>query len=195
MRALMQEHGLSYSILNLEKAKAEYFKARADVLLNTDGRYRINYTEERIEPKPVEPQPIVSVADVGVTPDIIPRQPQPTMAERPFWNGLSSWSTCDSRMLRHLLEITMWNSTTHVQHSRCATRYQTDLTENEWQLLQPMLPAPHGTGRPRNWAMREIVNASSTFYAAALPGACCRRICHPSRKSTAGFRAFATARF
>lgn len=35
MRALMEEHGLAYSILNLEKAKAEYFKARADVLLNT----------------------------------------------------------------------------------------------------------------------------------------------------------------
>ena len=32
LRALMQEHGLAYSILNFEKAKAEYFKARADVL-------------------------------------------------------------------------------------------------------------------------------------------------------------------
>ena len=56
----------------------------------------------------------------------------------------------------------MWTPTTRVQHSRCATRYQTDLTENEWQLLQPMLPEPQGTGRPRKWAMREIVNA--IFY-------------------------------
>jgi len=56
----------------------------------------------------------------------------------------------------------MWTPTTRVQHSHCATRYQTDLTENEWQLLQPMLPEPHGTGRPRKWAMREIVNA--IFY-------------------------------
>ena len=52
----------------------------------------------------------------------------------------------------------MWTLTTRVQHSRCATRYQTDLTENEWQLVQPMLPEPYGTGRPRKWAMREIVN-------------------------------------
>ncbi|PJT24414.1 hypothetical protein CN884_05555 [Ochrobactrum sp. 30A/1000/2015] len=28
--------------------------------------------------------------------------------------------------------------------------------------LQSMLPEPHGTGRPRKWAMREIVNA--IFY-------------------------------
>ncbi|KAB2657533.1 hypothetical protein F9K94_14360 [Brucella tritici] len=46
MRALMQEHRLPYSILNLEKAKAEYFKARADVLLNTDDRYLIDYPDE-----------------------------------------------------------------------------------------------------------------------------------------------------
>lgn len=56
----------------------------------------------------------------------------------------------------------MWTPTTHVQHSRCATRHQTDLTESEWQLLQPILPELHGTRRPRKWAMREIVNA--IFY-------------------------------
>lgn len=56
----------------------------------------------------------------------------------------------------------MCTPTTRVQHSRCATRYQTDLTENEWQLLQPMLPEQHWTGRPRKWAMCESVNA--IFY-------------------------------
>lgn len=56
----------------------------------------------------------------------------------------------------------MWTPTTRLQHNRCATRYQTDLTESEWHLLQPMLPEPHGTGRARKWAMREIVNA--IFY-------------------------------
>lgn len=42
--------------------------------------YFINYTEEWLEAKPVEPQSIVSVADVGMTPDII-QQPQPIIAE------------------------------------------------------------------------------------------------------------------
>ncbi len=78
MRALMQEHGLSYSILNFEKAKAEYFKARADVLLDTDDRYLIDYPDEQAEPDPVRPEPIVSVVNVEPVPDIIPQpQPQP----------------------------------------------------------------------------------------------------------------------
>lgn len=78
MRALMQEHRLPYSILNLEKAKAEYFKARADVLLNADDRYLIKYSDEQIEPIPVHPEPTASVVDLERAPDIIPQpQPQP----------------------------------------------------------------------------------------------------------------------
>ncbi|MBO1026934.1 hypothetical protein IPU75_19700 [Ochrobactrum sp. SD129] len=78
MRALMQEHGLSYSIINLEKAKAEYFKARADVLLNTEERYLIDYPQEHVKPKPVEFEPIVSVFEVEKASEIVPQpQPQP----------------------------------------------------------------------------------------------------------------------
>jgi len=84
MRALMQEHGLSYSILNFEKAKAEYFKARADVLLDTDDRYLIDYPDEQAEPDPVRPEPIVSVVNVEPVPDIIPQpQPQPEPQTQP----------------------------------------------------------------------------------------------------------------
>ena len=82
MRALMEEHGLPYSILNLEKAKAEYFKARADVLLNTDDRYLIDYPDEQAEPDPARPAPIVSVVNVEPVPDIIP-QPQPQPQPQP----------------------------------------------------------------------------------------------------------------
>lgn len=82
MRALMEGHGLSYSILNLEKAKAEYFKARADVLLNTEERYLIEYPAEAIEPKPVEPLPIALIADAEMKPDIVPQpQPKPQIVE------------------------------------------------------------------------------------------------------------------
>jgi putative transposase len=41
-------------------------------------------------------------------------------------------------------------------------RYQTDLTEAEWRVIEPYLPPPKTTGRPRAWSMREIVNA--IFY-------------------------------
>lgn len=77
----MQEHGLACSILNFEKAKAEYFKARAEVLLSTEDRYLIDYPDEQVEPAPIQSAPIVSVVNVEPVPDIIP-QPQP-VAENP----------------------------------------------------------------------------------------------------------------
>src|ERR1700756_3025838 len=56
----------------------------------------------------------------------------------------------------------MWTPTTRQQHSRPVTRYQTDLTDAEWRVIAPHLPKPCGTGRPRAWPMREIVNG--IFY-------------------------------
>lgn len=41
-------------------------------------------------------------------------------------------------------------------------RYKTDLTDAEWYLLQPHLPAPKDGGRPRLYSVREIANA--IFY-------------------------------
>ncbi len=60
------------------------------------------------------------------------------------------------------MENVMWTPTTREQHNRRATRYQTDLTDVEWRLIQPHLPAACRTGRPRAWPMREIINA--IFY-------------------------------
>lgn len=56
----------------------------------------------------------------------------------------------------------MWTPTTREQYRRRATRYQTDLTDAEWRVIEPHLPPGKTTGRPRAWPMREIVNA--IFY-------------------------------
>ena len=56
----------------------------------------------------------------------------------------------------------MWTPATRAQHSRAGLRYQSDLTEAEWIVIEPYLPAPSSTGRPRAWSLREIVNA--IFY-------------------------------
>ncbi|MBI4494143.1 MAG: transposase [Chloroflexi bacterium] len=37
-------------------------------------------------------------------------------------------------------------------------RYATDLTEAEWAVLQPLLPARRGPGRPRTVDLRRVVN-------------------------------------
>ena len=42
------------------------------------------------------------------------------------------------------------------------TLYPSDLTDIEWQYLEPLLPAPMPTGRPRKHDLRSIVNG--IFY-------------------------------
>src|SRR6478752_2362688 len=56
----------------------------------------------------------------------------------------------------------MWTPATRRRHSREHLRYASDVSDEEWALLEPHLPAPCRTGRPRAWPMREIVNA--IFY-------------------------------
>ena len=48
------------------------------------------------------------------------------------------------------------------QHNRKTHRYQSDLRDEEWRVIEPHLLAARGTGRPRTWSMREIVNG--IFY-------------------------------
>ena len=45
------------------------------------------------------------------------------------------------------------------QHSREHLRYETDLTDAEWGIIEPMPPAPAESGRPPSWPFREIVKA------------------------------------
>src|ERR671916_415890 len=56
----------------------------------------------------------------------------------------------------------MWTPATRRQHSRDGLRYETDLTDAEWALIEPLMPEPRQRGRPRAWPLREIVNA--IFY-------------------------------
>ena len=52
------------------------------------------------------------------------------------------------------------------------TAYQTDLSDAEWSCLEPHLPAPKATGRPKMHTTREILNA--IFY--ILRGGCAWRL-------------------
>jgi transposase len=57
---------------------------------------------------------------------------------------------------------TMWTPTTRRQHSRAGLRYETDLTDAEWAVIEPLMPRPAPCGRPPVWTPREILNA--IFY-------------------------------
>ncbi len=56
----------------------------------------------------------------------------------------------------------MWTPATRRQHSRDGLRYETDLTDAEWALIEPLMPKPLARGRPREWPLREVMNA--IFY-------------------------------
>ena len=63
----------------------------------------------------------------------------------------------------------MWTPTTRKKHNRKANRYQTDVTDEEWRAIEPHLPAAKGTGRPRAWPMREIINGIFYVMRAGCP--------------------------
>ena len=50
--------------------------------------------------------------------------------------------------------------------------YQTDLSDAEWSFLEPHLPVPNATGRPKMHTTREILNA--IFY--VLKSGCAWRL-------------------
>ena len=50
--------------------------------------------------------------------------------------------------------------------------YQSDLSDEEWSFLEPLLPAPTATGRPKTHSTREILNA--IFY--IVRGGCAWRL-------------------
>jgi transposase len=51
---------------------------------------------------------------------------------------------------------------TRKKYSRPASRYQGDATNEEWRVIEPLLPRPKTRGRRWGWPPREIVNA--IFY-------------------------------
>jgi transposase len=63
----------------------------------------------------------------------------------------------------------MWTPTTRKQHNRKTNRYQSDVTDAEWRVIEPHLPAANGTGRPRAWPMREIINGILYVMRAGCP--------------------------
>jgi len=53
----------------------------------------------------------------------------------------------------------MWTETTRKQYRRETGRYATDLTDEEWAAVAPLLPPRRRLGRPRRTDLREVLNA------------------------------------
>jgi transposase len=54
----------------------------------------------------------------------------------------------------------MWTEITRLKYAREGLRYASDTTDEEWGLIEPLLPLPaKGRGRPRTTDLRSVVNA------------------------------------
>jgi transposase len=65
--------------------------------------------------------------------------------------------------------LMVWTEITRAKYRRDGMRYASDMTDEEWAVIAPHLPAASRRGRPRETSLREVVNA--IFYIAQ---SCCQ---------------------
>ena len=52
-----------------------------------------------------------------------------------------------------------WNGTTREKYRRGSDRYESDLTDGEWRVVEPLLPPPSRPGRRRTVGLRTVFGA------------------------------------
>lgn len=52
----------------------------------------------------------------------------------------------------------VWTVENRPRYDRRGQRYPSDLANEEWLTLEPLLPVAKGTGRPRTYPLREVIN-------------------------------------
>jgi hypothetical protein len=55
-------------------------------------------------------------------------------------------------------ELPMWTSENRAKYDRDKLRYPSDLTDAEWEHIEPLIPPAKRGGRKRSVDVREIVN-------------------------------------
>lgn len=63
----------------------------------------------------------------------------------------------------------MWTDITRTQHARKGLRLPSDLTDKEWSIFEPWMPAAAATGRPRKWGWRKLLDAMFYLLRGGLP--------------------------
>ena len=52
-----------------------------------------------------------------------------------------------------------WDEATHEQYRRSGARYESDVTDDEWDVIRCLLPEPSTRGRPRTTNLRDVFDA------------------------------------
>lgn len=84
----------------------------------------------------------------------------------------------------------MWTAEQQTRHKVRVPKerkgYPTDMSDQEWKLVEPLLPGAARTGRPHKTDLGQVLNAFRYLVRSGCEWACCRTIFHPTRLSTTG---------
>ncbi len=61
-----------------------------------------------------------------------------------------------------MIQLWMWTEQSRGRMAKIAKktkRYPSDLTDEEWEVIAPLMPKPGRRGRPREVEFREVINA------------------------------------
>jgi putative transposase len=63
----------------------------------------------------------------------------------------------------------VWTPANRPRYDRRSQRYPSDMTNEEWLTLEPLLPVAEGTGRPRTYPIRDIMNGMRYVQRYGIP--------------------------
>ena len=62
-----------------------------------------------------------------------------------------------------------WNRTTRKDYKRDGRRYESDVTDKEWEIVESMLPKQGPLGRPRETDLREVLQCHPICAGHGMP--------------------------
>jgi hypothetical protein len=69
----------------------------------------------------------------------------------------------------------MWTKITRPKYEREGQRYASNVTDTEWALIEPHMPAAKPLGRPREIELRAVLDAILYIARTGCQWRCCRR--------------------
>jgi hypothetical protein len=71
----------------------------------------------------------------------------------------------------------MWTAKNRGRYDRSKLRYPSDLTDDEWAHVEPLIPPAKGGGNKRHVDVREVMNGIMYILSMDTSGAQCRKTC------------------
>ena len=78
----------------------------------------------------------------------------------------------------------MWTNENRARYDRSHLRYPSDLSDDEWKLVEPLIPPGKRGGDKRTVIMREVVNGLMYILSTGCRGGPSRKTCRRARRCT-----------